>query len=64
MASKIVRYEFLGSYLYVFLTFLFVVTIPIGIIYIITSTVRIDEDLENPSEFIEHVKSKDRSIGL
>ena len=61
MAGKIVRYEFLGSYLYVFFSFLFVVTIPLGIIHIINCTVRIEEELEDPGEFLEQHKSKHRS---
>jgi ABC-type molybdate transport system permease subunit len=64
MSGKIVRYEFLGSYVYVCIAFLLVVTIPLAVIHIITATVRIDEQLENPSEFLAQHKEKHRQRTL
>jgi len=64
MSGKIVRYEFLGSYILVCLEWILVVTIPLAIIHIINNTVRIDEQLENPTEFLEQHKKKDRGWTL
>jgi len=58
MSGKIVRYEFLGSYVYVCVAFFLVVTIPLAVIHIITTTVRIDEELKNPSEFLAQYKEQ------
>ena len=60
MAGKIVRYEFHGSYIYVALAFVLIFTIPLAIIHVINSTIRIDEEMENPSEFFERYKSEHR----
>ena len=52
------RYEFLGSYILVCIGFIFIVTIPLAIIHIINNTVRIDEQMGNPSEFLAQHKQK------
>lgn len=50
--SKVVRYEFLGSWLLVWLASVTVIGIPIAVLYLITQTVRVDTDLEDPEAFV------------
>ena len=60
MASKIVRYEFLGSRFWFWTLFILGITLPLAILYLIGCTVRIDEELENPSEFLAQHRAKYR----
>ena len=50
--SKIVRYEFLGSWFLFWLVFTTGVGIPIAILYLMSRTVRVDTEMENPEEFV------------
>jgi hypothetical protein len=58
LAGKIVRYEFVGSSLYVFFCFLLVIGIPLGGIHLINCTVRIEEEMDNPNMFWEQHKAR------
>ena len=51
--GKITRYEFIGNRWLFYLFFLLGITIPIAIIYLINSTVAVEEEIENPTEFLE-----------
>jgi hypothetical protein len=56
--GQVVRHEFLGSRLYVFLLCLTVIGIPLAILYAKECTVTIVEEMENPSDFLETWKGK------
>ena len=60
MAGKIVRYEFLGSRFVFWIMFVLGITLPFAILYLVGCTVRIDEELDNPSEFLEQHRAKHR----
>ena len=51
--SKIVRYEFLGSWFLFWVFCITVVGIPLATLYLLSATVRIEEDLEDPQRFLE-----------
>jgi hypothetical protein len=50
--SKIVRQEFVGSWIYVFLLGITGVGIPVALIYAYCSAVRIETEMDNPEAFI------------
>jgi hypothetical protein len=56
-SSKIVRYEFLGSWLMFWLLCLSVIGLPLGVLYLLSGTVRIEEELEDPSRFIAEFRA-------
>lgn len=58
MAGKIVRYEFLGNAFVFWLMAVFVVTIPFAILYLLGCTVRVDEEMDDPSGFLEQHRAK------
>ena len=56
--GKIIRYQFLGSQLVFWFLCITVVGIPVAIVYLIGSTVAVEEDLPNPTEFLEQFRSR------
>jgi hypothetical protein len=55
--AKIVRYDFLGSPVLFWLLCLTVLGIPMALIYLMTATVRIEHEIENPEEFLAQFKA-------
>lgn len=54
--GKIVRYEFMGNWFdaaYIMIAFAIVFTIPLSIIRLLQCLVRIEEEIENPTEFLQ-----------
>ena len=51
--ARIVRHEFLGSTTGFWFLCVTGIGIPLAIVYLLVMTVRIEEDIENPQEFIE-----------
>jgi hypothetical protein len=51
--SKVVRYDFLGSWLLFWLACVTVVLIPIGVLYLITGIVQTETEMDRPEEFVE-----------
>jgi hypothetical protein len=54
--GRIIRREFLGNRFYFLALCLTGVGIPIAIIYLLECTVTVDEEVDNPSEFLEKWK--------
>ncbi len=54
---KIVRYEFMGSWLWFWLLCVTIVGIPVAILYLISGTLRIDHEISDPERFIEEFRS-------
>jgi hypothetical protein len=50
--SKVVRHEFVGSWIWFWFLCVTVVLIPIGVLYLIGGTVRIETEMEDPEAFI------------
>ena len=51
--ARIVRHEFLGSMLGFWFLCITGIGIPLAIVYLLGMTVRIEEEIENPTEFVE-----------
>jgi len=54
--GRVIRYEFVGNWLVLTLLFVSVIFIPFGVVYFILATVKIEEEIENPNEFIAAFK--------
>jgi hypothetical protein len=50
--SKIVRYEFVGSWLLFWLYCLTVIGIPFAVLYLLDSTLRIEDEMADPEQFV------------
>ncbi len=55
--SKLVRYQFLGSWLVFWFECITVIGIPIAVLYLISSTVRVETEVENPEELVAAFRS-------
>ena len=55
--SKIVRYEFMGNWLLFWLACVSIVGIPLAFLYFVNGTVRVEDDLADPEEFLEKYRS-------
>jgi hypothetical protein len=56
--SKVIRHQFMGSWLLFWLMSVTVIGIPLAILYLIEGTVRIDTEMEDPEKFIAEYKSR------
>ena len=56
--GKIIRHEFLGSRLLVTLLCLTGIGIPLAILHVLEALVTVEEDLEEPSKFLEMHRGK------
>ena len=54
---KVVRYEFMGSWMLFWLLGVSVVGIPLAILYLLNGTVRIEEEVDHPEQFIADFRS-------
>jgi hypothetical protein len=50
--SKIVRYEFMGSWLYIWLLSVTVIGIPIAVLSILNGTLRIETEVPDAEQFV------------
>ncbi len=55
--SKIVRYEFLGSWILFWAYCITVIGIPLAIIYLIQGTVRVETAMDDPERFLSEYKA-------
>ena len=55
--SKIVRHEFMGSWLFFWLLCITILGIPLAILYFVNSTVRVETELENPEVFLSEYRA-------
>jgi hypothetical protein len=51
--SKIVRYRFMGNWLWFWLLWVSVIGLPFAILYLLTGTVRMDTDVDDPEQIAE-----------
>lgn len=54
--SKIVRYEFMGSWFYFWLLSITVIGIPLALLYLLSGTLRIESEMEDPERFVEQFR--------
>ncbi|MBE0658457.1 MAG: hypothetical protein IH602_12265 [Bryobacteraceae bacterium] len=55
--SKIVRYEFMGSWLFFWLLSITVIGIPLALLYLISGTLRIEHQMDDPERFVESFRA-------
>jgi hypothetical protein len=50
--SKVIRYEFMGSNLMFWFLCITVIGLPLGILYLLNGTIRIENEIEDPEKFV------------
>jgi hypothetical protein len=55
--SRIVRYEFMGSWLFLWVCCVTIVGIPIAVLYLLNGTIRIEEDVNDPERLAAYLRS-------
>ena len=58
--GKIVRHEFLGNRLVVLFFVITGIGIPLAVIYLLESLVKVEEEMENPSEFLRTYRASSK----
>jgi hypothetical protein len=58
--SKIVRYEFMGSWLYFWLLCISGIGIPVAILYLLNGTLRIEDEMTDPEQFVSAFRAGKR----
>jgi hypothetical protein len=55
--SKIVRYEFLGSWVLFWVLCFSIIGLPVALLYLVNGTVRVEDDMEDPEQFLQEYRS-------
>jgi hypothetical protein len=55
--SKIVRYRFMGSWWWFWALCVSVIGLPLAVLYLLTGTIRMDTDVDNPEQIAEDLYS-------
>ncbi|HTL03360.1 MAG TPA: hypothetical protein VL243_14070 [Vicinamibacterales bacterium] len=55
--SKVVRYEFMGSWMLFWLLGISIIGIPLAILYLMNGTIRIEDELDDPEQFLAEFRS-------
>ena len=58
--SKIVRYEFMGNWLYFWLLCISGIGIPVAILYLLNGTLRIEDEMTDPEQFVSAFRAGKR----
>jgi hypothetical protein len=58
--SKVVRYEFMGSWLLFWLFCITGILIPVAILYLLNGTLRIEDEMSDPEEFVSAFRARKR----
>jgi hypothetical protein len=56
--SKIVRYEFMGSWVYFWLLCISGIGIPVAILYLLNGTLRVEDEMTDPEQFVSAFRAK------
>ncbi len=59
--SKIVRYEFMGNWFLFWLLCITGVGIPFAILYLLNGTLRIDDEMADPEQFVADFRAGKRN---
>jgi hypothetical protein len=54
---KVVRYEFMGSWMLFWLLGISVIGIPLAVLYLVNGTIRIEDELDDPEQFVADFRS-------
>lgn len=55
--SRIIRYEFMGSWLVFWLLSVTVIGIPLALLYLLNSTLRLDVAVDDPQRFVDEFRA-------
>ncbi len=55
--SKIVRYEFMGSWLYFWFCCVTIIGIPIALLYLLNGAVRVEDEMADPEAFLSKYRA-------
>jgi hypothetical protein len=55
--SRIIRYEFMGSWLWFWVLCVSIIGIPLAVLYLVNGTVRIEDELDDPELVLEKLRS-------
>lgn len=58
--SRIIRYEFLGSWFLFWFAWITVLGIPIALRYLVSGTIRIETEMEDPEAFVAAFRAGNR----
>jgi hypothetical protein len=56
--SRIVRWEFMGSWLLFWALSISVLGIPLALLYLVNGTVRVEQDMEDAERFMDYLRAK------
>ncbi|MGO4883279.1 MAG: hypothetical protein ACLP59_21035 [Bryobacteraceae bacterium] len=56
--SKVIRNEFMGNWFVFTLLCLTVIGIPLAILYLVTGTLRVETEMQDPEQFIAAYRAK------
>lgn len=59
--SKIIRYEFMGSWLFFWLLCITVILIPVATLYLLNGTLRIEDEMTDPEQFVSAFRARKRN---
>ena len=55
--AKIARFEFVGNTLLFWFLCMTGIGIPLAVIYLLSTTIRIEEEIDNPMEFLDQFRA-------
>ena len=55
--SKVIRYESMGSWMLFWLLGISIIGIPLAILYLMNGTIRIEDELDDPEQFLAEFRS-------
>jgi hypothetical protein len=55
--SKVVRYEFMGSWMLFWFLGISIIGIPLAILYLMNGTIRIEDEMDDPEQFLAEFRS-------
>ena len=58
--SKIIRYEFMGSWLFFWFLCISAIGIPLAILYLLNGTLRIENEMADPEQFVAAFRDRKR----
>ncbi len=56
--AKLVRYEFTGNWIWFWFYCVSVIGIPLGLLYLINGTLRIEQDVEDPEVLVAALRGR------
>jgi hypothetical protein len=59
--SKIIRYEFMGSWLFFWFLCITVIGIPVAILYLLNGMLRIEDEMAAPEQFVSAFRARKRN---